>query len=80
MTQLDMGQEVKWGFGSISVTWMPGSHMRKYRAQVAPPKPAPTTTTWGWAWLDCVWAHPDAATRAREAAEDLRNSLRLMLI
>ena len=32
-------------FGSIKVTWMPGSILRMYFAVVAPPKPPPTTTT-----------------------------------
>src|SRR5690606_33116138 len=45
ITQLEIGHDTNLSFGSISVTSRPGSHWRRYLAQVAPPKPAPTTTT-----------------------------------
>jgi hypothetical protein len=38
MTRLEIGQEMKVGLRSISVTWTPPSlHMRRYLATVAPP-------------------------------------------
>src|SRR5258707_15640418 len=76
-TRLEVGQETKDRLRSTSVTSIAGSHMRRYFAAVAPPKPPPITTTraFGPALPVPVLAQP-AAESAAAAPVSFRNSRR----
>src|SRR6266571_4165649 len=75
-TRFEVGQEMKDGLRSTSVTVIAGSHMRMYFAAVAPPNPAPITTA--RAFVADVVAQP-AADSAAPAAATLRNRLLCMI-